>query len=524
MATRIVQAGKGAVRDVVVLYHLTAELDGVVRGALGPAVTLINVTEPPGALKYMTVAAGSLQPLSAVLEAARQKLGLDITWGRVALVGYSEGCQALRAQLLAGATPDAIVAVDGTHGDWPHRADWQVKPYRDYFLGAQASQANRLFVASHSGLTYVEQLRPTVANPRLRPYASTKRVLEEVTGWRLDPTADEPTVRREGRAVVYSYVSHDHAAQARRVLPRLLAEELMATWNAESPPAPAPSNGTVTPVWLAEPVTRPMTAAVTELPAVRTPATFPQMATAFVEAWATIEGVRPTDPNSIRLLLAHWAHETGNGKAMWNHNIGNIKGRPGGSDGRSWTFFPCNELLPTKAAIASAAAAKPRTDGKPGPNAVVTKDLGQGTSIIWFYPSHPGCCFRAYRGLAEGAVDYLALLKRRFTKGWAHVVTPNPRAFSAALREQGYYTATLESYTKAMEAHYRAMQGVLVDLEPPHPEDPEPAPLSERERTNALSLAWLTMRESVADIMVADRRKRDDSYEPEDSPPDEDVA
>lgn len=200
---------------------------------------------------------------------------------------------------------------------------------------------------------------------------------------------------------------------------------------AAPPPAePPPSNGT------------------SFIPAQKTPATPEEVYAALGKVWQDKFG-QPAKRESLLVLLAQWAFETGRGKAMWNFNLGNQKGKPDGSDGRSWTFFACNELLPTKHANALFAKAGPRRDGGPGNNVAITA-VKEDTATVWFYPDHPACCFRAYRTLEEGAVDYLNLLHKRFALAWPAVIAGDPAQFSKLLKQARYYTAEESHYTKSL--------------------------------------------------------------------------
>lgn len=206
------------------------------------------------------------------------------------------------------------------------------------------------------------------------------------------------------------------------------------TWEAAS----APAGGTAA----------PSGAAVSFIPAARTPVKVEEVYAALRKVWIERLGTEPKR-ESLLVLCAQWALETGRGKSMWNFNLGNQKGRPGGSDGRSWTFFACNEILSPSAADRSVAAAKPRSDGK-GQDAVVTKSLVNGLKEVWFYPDNPGCCFRAYRSLDEGARDYFDLLRKRFASAWPAVEAGAPAEFSRRLKEARYYTADEGHYTRGL--------------------------------------------------------------------------
>jgi len=142
---------------------------------------------------------------------------------------------------------------------------------------------------------------------------------------------------------------------------------------------------------------------------------------------------------------------------MWNWNMGNQKGRPNGSDGRSWTFFACNEILSASTANKSVEAAKPRADGK-GQDAAITKSLANGLQEVWFYPNNPGCCFRAYDTLKDGAYDYFDLLRKRFASAWPAVEAGAPVEFSRRLKQAGYYTADEGHYTRGLVAIFSEYQ------------------------------------------------------------------
>lgn len=233
----------------------------------------------------------------------------------------------------------------------------------------------------------------------------------------------------------------------------------------------------------------------------RTYVTAMDVGTALMGAWGELLGDTPFILDSIYLLMAQWALETGRGKACWNYNLGNAKSIEG--DNRSFTYYACNEILPSKAARAHAAAAKPRTDA-PGPNADITKEDGT-TAIIWFYPDHPYARFRAFRTLEDGAYDYLTLLYRRFPKAWPAICQGDPIAFCAMLKAQRYFTADLEPYTKGVASLFREYRKVPLAM-PPKPEpEPEPEGLSEEERARTLALLWQTSTELTSKLLEEER-------------------
>jgi hypothetical protein len=151
------------------------------------------------------------------------------------------------------------------------------------------------------------------------------------------------------------------------------------------------------------------------LPNVLTPIDPEDLADALVHAWRNLLGTTPAR-ESILLLLAQSAHETGRWKSAHCFNIGNVKGRAG--DGRDYTQFRCWELV----------------------NGVK----------MWFDPPHPATRFRAFRSLAEGTVDYLGVLRGRYASAWPAIEAGDPLAFVHLLKVKGYFTDTEENYAKGV--------------------------------------------------------------------------
>ncbi|TKC93705.1 hypothetical protein [Polyangium fumosum] len=211
MALRLVQAGEGNPRALVIAFLIGAELDPRLRAAFGPRTCV------------MADGAASGPMMEEILEFAHRRAGLRHV-SRLALIGYSAGCQRVRALRLAGVEASAYLLADGTHASWPP-ADWQIDWLRQLVERARAGKA--LVVASHTMQTYTERL------PKGKAFASTVRVLRMATGWELDRAGplDAPAVTREGSLYVYSYASAGidaaaHAAQLVRVVPELSARHL----------------------------------------------------------------------------------------------------------------------------------------------------------------------------------------------------------------------------------------------------------------------------------------------------------
>lgn len=220
MTLRLVQRGEGNPRPLV-LGFLVGGLEPQLRAAFGPRPCIVV----DGASK------GPLLP--ELLEFAHRAAGLQQV-SRLALIGYSAGCQRVRALRLSGVSASAYLLADGTHASWPP-AEWQIAWLHE--LAEEARQGHILVVASHTLQTYTERLPPG------RAFASTVRVLRMSTGWPLHQAGslDRPAVTRDGALWVYSYASaqmdaHAHAAQLVRVVPELCARHLGPWLREEAPP------------------------------------------------------------------------------------------------------------------------------------------------------------------------------------------------------------------------------------------------------------------------------------------------
>lgn len=150
--------------------------------------------------------------------------------------------------------------------------------------------------------------------------------------------------------------------------------------------------------------------------AINTPVTPGQVYDALEIAWKKDpELTAPNHRMSLLVLLAQWALETGRGLHMHNYNLGNIKSNATSGD---WCFFACNEII--------------------------------GGKVVWFEPDHPSCCFRSYPTLEAGAEDYLTILRNRFSKAWPAVLAGDPYKFVSALKNQGYFTANVDTYRQSV--------------------------------------------------------------------------
>lgn len=240
-----------------------------------------------------------------------------------------------------------------------------------------------------------------------------KRGVAVNMGWDTDPRVDVTKwIQTPGRA-------HNAGAPDGEDVGHLdYSQTMLVVWDEDKPSdPPRPMQGpgipcTFVPPPAAAPVVAPKAKSVDDgyMPDAITVATKGEVFDALSKSLPEI----PRE--GILVLLAHWSLETGAGRAMHRWNMGNIKHVAG--DGRPWTMFRCSEII--------------------------------GGRNVFFDPPHPQTWFRAYESLEAGAADYVATLRRTFSKAWPSVQAGDPRAFSQALKAQRYYTADEAQYTAVM--------------------------------------------------------------------------
>jgi hypothetical protein len=156
-----------------------------------------------------------------------------------------------------------------------------------------------------------------------------------------------------------------------------------------------------------------------ELPDLFTPCSYVDLIKSFAYAWEKVFNTAPKK-EAICVLMCQWALETGRGKSChcWNH--GNYKHVS--NDGCDWTYFRCNEII----------------NGKE----------------VWFDPVNeadkPSCCFKAFKTLGAGSINYIASLYKRFGFAWDAVSAGDPKLFGHRLKVQHYYTADEDQYTHTL--------------------------------------------------------------------------
>jgi hypothetical protein len=151
-----------------------------------------------------------------------------------------------------------------------------------------------------------------------------------------------------------------------------------------------------------------------ELPDKYTPMTADEVAKAVSAAFKQMTGKAPSK-KILALLLAQWALESANGRAVHNFNLTNIKRNSGDP---YFQYFRCSEII----------------DG-----------VEQ-----FFDPPNPQCAFAAYKTAVEGAKAYIRILKKR-PNWWNGLLTGDVGKFNAGLSTTPkFYTANPSLYLKLL--------------------------------------------------------------------------
>jgi pimeloyl-ACP methyl ester carboxylesterase len=218
MALRLISAGDGEARDLVLVYHVHTNGDAKLREA-APHAIILSDTRPPGSYNPIPLLSWD------ALKAYALRVSGATSIARFIVGGWSEGSSlGPRAHLRRGDPVAAIVMADGAHTTWPPDTKLyaeQIKPWA--LFAAKAKHGEAVMIASHTMLTYVEKL-PS-------PYVSSWRALKSATGFPLDkqgPT-EAPVASREGSLVVLSFSGADapaHVDQQFVALPNMLAMAL----------------------------------------------------------------------------------------------------------------------------------------------------------------------------------------------------------------------------------------------------------------------------------------------------------
>lgn len=217
------------------------------------------------------------------------------------------------------------------------------------------------------------------------------------------------------------------------------------------------------------------------VPTVQTKPTMLEFAAALLEVWpdATKE--------SASVLYAHFAGETGRGAYCWNHNYGNVKYSKGcGLDYMAllgvWEGFVAKDETERAAVIAHMTATGFWTVDPSKDHAAA---VGPSKVSLIATKINPTTWFRAYPDRATGMKSFVAMKQAgRYASAWAFVVAGDCDGYARELGRKGYYTASPDKYSEAMQVHQKewmaadAFEDAVAAREPapiPEPSEPDPA-------------------------------------------------
>lgn len=222
---RVVQSGQGQVRPLVVCYYIGGHNDQKIRDVISPVAAVLNLTTQPGDGSYP-----SINSLNLPIRQLRADWGSEwsCTFSPVVLMGWSAGCQALRAQLIKAQSdqmiesmPDAIVALDGIHSSEPPQP-YQIDTWRRWMVeqcGAELGETG----LGKAELPHAGIMVATCSQIEPPSYRSVRATLEQITGWSLppgQPPGDDipwpgvPGFYPSGNVQVWSWPGKDAAAHA----------------------------------------------------------------------------------------------------------------------------------------------------------------------------------------------------------------------------------------------------------------------------------------------------------------------
>lgn len=157
---------------------------------------------------------------SSDLESARKLAGVDADTP-VILVGFSAGCQTVRAAIVSGIVKTLVgcAVFDGTSGQTPAPLPWQILVWAQ--LSELARQGKFIFVGTCTEMTYTKAIPPG------QPGSGwpTRYILETATDFVLEPGS----AIQDGTLYLEAFQSSDcdkeaHIRQQREVMPTYLAK------------------------------------------------------------------------------------------------------------------------------------------------------------------------------------------------------------------------------------------------------------------------------------------------------------
>ena len=208
---RMIQAGTGSRRPLIVLFLVGPQMDRAIRDAVGPRATIVA-----------DVVAQTDPDMGAIRKWAADHSGAAM--GELILGGWSLGCSRVRSLLQQGEQPVAVVLADGTTNTLPPDPA-KARVWSD--LVGRGRDGSCVVAVSCSYNVYTERLRPPE-----QPYQATINTMRAATGWALSEPADSvPGAMHDNDLHLYTYRSADIDAEAHRrqltdALPMMLREHV----------------------------------------------------------------------------------------------------------------------------------------------------------------------------------------------------------------------------------------------------------------------------------------------------------
>jgi len=211
----LVTPGSGAVRDLVIAYHVAPLVTGPKIAEAAPEACVL--VEMNNGLSSAYELRNGLVPLPEAVAKAKEMAGEDFEVGLLILVGFSAGCEALRQHLNQGYLPSVMLALDGTHASSPPNPETQLQAWQVFCQLAKDEQ--RVARITHTQIDTYGYLPTKVVAPMLAEIDDAPAVASD------DPMPH--TTQHVGWLWLDAYegkVGDDHNNQQRKVLEPSLAE------------------------------------------------------------------------------------------------------------------------------------------------------------------------------------------------------------------------------------------------------------------------------------------------------------
>lgn len=203
MSFRVIQQGNGGKRDVVLMY-LVGDRAQELASRVGPDACVVA--------EAVSNYSSEVTPWRKALESVGA--GSDFEVGRIWLIGFSAGCQGVRAQLNDGCPADVVLACDGIHGSRPTPTEAQTASWLRLASYARAGRAVFSVSCSKTPAT---------------TFLTTEDMAKVTFGWNgCYGSYSSPCVDRDGDFRIYGATNgggspaDEHMDQLRKLLPRMI--------------------------------------------------------------------------------------------------------------------------------------------------------------------------------------------------------------------------------------------------------------------------------------------------------------